>query len=310
MSDMLFDRFAVRNGAFTPKKLLSLAAAVAIVGGLGGAISVSDPAFAQPSYAQRSAAATEVRLQELEQEIRRLNGEIEKQNFEIRNLKAQLERITGDLAMRVGDLERGKSGALPGGNGGKFGTSEVMADNSAAAGAQTLVDSHSDPSSSFKYAPPQNGGSAGSNNGQQLGRISGDAASSLPISDQPLAAYEHAFSQLKKSNFKEAEIEFANFLKKYPDSNLASNAKYWYGETFYVRGKYDNAARIFAKAYQENPKGPKAADNLLKLGMSLAGMGNNSDACIALQQLEKEYAKTSSGPIIRRARQEMSRLGC
>ena len=97
--------------------------------------------------------------------------------------------------------------------------------------------------------------------------------------------------------------------KDFPNHALASNANYWLGETHYVRGNYPRAAQIFAKGYQENPKGSKAADNLLKLSLSLEGMGKKEDACITLRQLEKEFTADES-PIIIRARQELDNLGC
>ena len=247
-----------------------------------------------------SQAATEVRIQELEQEIRRLTGMVEKQNYEIRKLKEMVERLTGDLAMRVNDLENGggRSSSYSSGNG-AYRNSDVDETQ----GSQSLVEQRQQ-NSSFQYNAPDQ---ASSSEGEQvLGTLNRDNISSAAT---PLAAYERAFGLLKKSNFNEAEVEFARFLQDYPDSELAPNAKYWYGETFYVRGDFEKASRIFAEGYRQNPKSGKAADNLLKLGLSLAGLDKKEDACIALGQLEKDFSKTS-GPIIRRARQEMSKLGC
>ncbi|MCB1840128.1 MAG: tol-pal system protein YbgF [Alphaproteobacteria bacterium] len=269
------------------------------------------PAFSQSS----SAAAAEVRIQELEQEIRRLTGLIEEQSYEIRNLHEQMDRQVGDLTVRVRELEGGGGqtvsssgsdstyGSAPRNTSGyDYGdtTSEPM-------GSTSMVQQGNTPrSSSFDYVPPNS-----TRNDDSTGSASASPSSSgapLP-SDTPLAAYESAFALMKKSDFEGAEIQFANFLKSYPDSDLAPNAKYWYGETFYVRGDFEKASKVFAEAYQDNPKGTKAPDNLLKLGLSLAGLKRKDDACIALMQLEKDFSSTA-GPIIRRAKQEMSKLGC
>ena len=258
--------------------------------------------FPQTVSAQsyNSQAATEVRIQELEQEIRRLTGMVEEQNYEIRKLKELVEKLTGDLAMRVNDLEKGggRSTSYSSGN-----SSLRSGDTVEPQGSQSLVERTENGSSFFYNGPDQQPTQA--EDGQVLGTLnrSGSPAAT------PLAAYERAFGLLKKSSFDQAELEFARFLQDYPESDLAPNAKYWYGETFYVRGEYEKASRIFAEGYQQNPKGGKAADNLLKLGLSLAGLNKKEDACIALGQLEKDFSKTS-GPIIRRARQEMSKLGC
>ena len=72
-----------------------------------------------------------------------------------------------------------------------------------------------------------------------------------------------------------------SFIQRYPNDSLAGNAQYWLGETYYVRKDYNNAAAVFAEGYQKYPKGGKAADNLLKLGMALGQLGQKTDACRA-----------------------------
>jgi len=76
-----------------------------------------------------------------------------------------------------------------------------------------------------------------------------------------------------------------------------------------VRGDFQRAARIFAEGYQQYPDSAKTPDNLLKLGLSLSSIGNDKDACIAFNQLKKDFS-SGSGPVLRRAEQEIERLGC
>jgi TolA-binding protein len=76
-----------------------------------------------------------------------------------------------------------------------------------------------------------------------------------------------------------------------------------------VRGNYQDAARSFAQGYQTYPKSQKAADSLLKLGLSLAKMNKKDDACLSFKQLEKEFAG-DNGPVMRRAQSEERTLGC
>ena len=75
------------------------------------------------------------------------------------------------------------------------------------------------------------------------------------------------------------------FIKNHPDNSLTSNAHYWLGETYYVRGKYGDAAAAFAEGYQKFPKSSKAADNLLKLGMSLGQLNQKKEACLSFAEL-------------------------
>ena len=122
-------------------------------------------------------------------------------------------------------------------------------------------------------------------------------------------AYEQAFSLIKEENYDLAEQKFQAFLDNHPNSELAGNAMYWLGETYYVRGEHEDAARTFAMAYQQYPNGTKGPDNLLKLAMSLAAIGSTDDACLTLAQLKTEYP-AGSGAVLSRADQERTRLNC
>ena len=70
---------------------------------------------------------------------------------------------------------------------------------------------------------------------------------------------------------------------------LSGNALYWLGETHYVRRQFEPAAVAFLEGYKNFPKGSKAADNLLKLGMSLAGLNRQKEACTTFAKLGQEF---------------------
>ena len=98
-------------------------------------------------------------------------------------------------------------------------------------------------------------------------------------------------------------------MQKNPTDVLAGNAQYWLGETYYVRGDYQRAAVAFAEGFQKYPNSGKAADNLLKLGMSLGEMGKKQDACTALSQLVSKYPGAPEDLLVR-ARREKEHYGC
>lgn len=125
----------------------------------------------------------------------------------------------------------------------------------------------------------------------------------------PEAAYESAFTLLKGEKYAEAETAFRAFVKANPRHDLAGNAQYWLGESLYARKDYKNAAKAFAEGYQKYRKAPKAADNLLKLGLSLSALGNKKDSCITFAQFQKEY-QDASASLKARADSESKKLGC
>ena len=156
---------------------------------------------------------------------------------------------------------------------------------------------------------PQRAPNPGPVAGSQIGVAPGVAAAvSLP-EGTPKQQYDYSFDFLKRQDYASAETSFREFLKRYPKDPLSGNAQYWLGETHYVRGDYQKAAVEFLNGYQNYPKSNKAPDNLLKLGMSMANIGQTQGACTALGRLNKEYP--DAGDQIRRSvQQERQKLKC
>jgi tol-pal system protein YbgF len=121
--------------------------------------------------------------------------------------------------------------------------------------------------------------------------------------------YNSAYGLLKQADYPAAEEALRIFVAQHPDDPLAGSAQYWVGETYYVRGKYAEAASAFAEGYKRYPKGAKAADDLLKLGMSLARANQKQNACVALAQLDRDFPSLGSA-IKERAMAEKKRLSC
>jgi tol-pal system protein YbgF len=145
--------------------------------------------------------------------------------------------------------------------------------------------------------------------GSMVTNVDQNGAATDANAGTPTGEYEAAYTLLKNQDYSGAQAAFDAFIKKYPDNTLVPNAKYWTGETYYVRNNFEQATRVFAETYQKYPNAPKAPDTLLKLGMSLAGQGKTKDACIALGQLKKQYP-AGSAPVLSRGDQELARLKC
>ena len=250
-------------------------------------------AFSSPSD-DAARAAMETRINQLEAQLREMTGTIEQQSYEIKLLKEQAEAAKNAPPVTMNQVGRplGSSPLTDSLYGGE-GTTGAPPQPTAA------------PGTGIQQIPAT--GQAG-----QLGTLTQTPGSSTynpPAGNDPSAVYEAAFALVKEGSYDQAEIGLKDFIARFPDHTLTPNARYWLGETYYVRKDYPQAARIFAQAYQQAPKGPKGPDNLLKLGLSLAGMGNKKDACIALTQLQTEYGGTAN-PVIDRAGREMKTIGC
>jgi tol-pal system protein YbgF len=121
--------------------------------------------------------------------------------------------------------------------------------------------------------------------------------------------YDQAFQMLRESNFGGAEEAFKAFLAKNPQDKLVDNAKFWLGETYYARGKFDAAAVAFADAYQTAPKGSKAAESLFKLGMSLEGLNKSDDACTTFGEVRTQFPHAPL-TVKTRVDQEVKKMKC
>ena len=99
------------------------------------------------------------------------------------------------------------------------------------------------------------------------------------------------------------------FIEAHPNDPLAGNAQYWLGQTYFARNKFPDAAAAFAEGYKRFPKGSKAPEALLYLGMSLAKADQKKNACLALAQLDQAFPNPAAA-IKERANTEKKRIGC
>jgi tol-pal system protein YbgF len=121
--------------------------------------------------------------------------------------------------------------------------------------------------------------------------------------------YNAAFGLVKQADYPAAEQALKMFVAQHPKDPLAGSAQYWLGETYYTRGRYAEAAGAFAEGYKNYPKGTKAADDLLKLGMSLARANQKQNACLAFAQLDHDFPNPGSS-LKEHSLTEKKRLGC
>jgi tol-pal system protein YbgF len=235
--------------------------------------------------AAEGTANFEVRLQQLETQLRDLTGRLEQQNYDIQQLQQRMESLQNSQKAQTSALPPPQQQqAMPSPNDYVDTPPQPLSQNDMGTAAEEMRNEDPKPPTGLHTAQPSQ------------------------IKD-PAGQYEQAFAYLKAGDYGAAEQGFKTFLNDNPGHALSANAIYWLGESHYVRGQFEQASKVFAEAYQKYPGGPKGADNLLKLGMSLGGMGKKKDACIALSQLSKEYPN-GPGPILRRAEQEMATLDC
>ena len=269
-----------------------------------------------------------VRLDALESEVRAATGQSESLSFRIDQLAQNLDKLMVDLDYRLARLEGGSpasaaptpSAAPPTLGVSKEGAMPPIEDQAVAVGDGTVskdgtfVPANKDAnvlgvlSKSKLDAIVDKDSQAASTAEQAAASPSSSSSPALPegsVQDQ----YRFAFDLTRQARYDEAEVAFKAFLDAHGKDDLANNARYWLAETYYVRTRFKEAAQAFFESYQNAPKGPKAADSLLKLGMSMAGLEKTSEACATFGKLRKEFSPLK--PELEQALdREVKRAGC
>ncbi len=261
----------------------------------------------------QSAADLSLRLQSVETSLRDLTGRIEKLSYDLTQTQSQFRQFAEDVEFRFQEL----NGAGGGSGGLVSGTSApILTPPSPPAGSQisdaaaaTVGTLGQVPASALPQGRPDENARVSVNDASNFPADTYSAGAATPSDSGPEDAYEAAINQLKRGQFDVAEADFANFLQRYPTHNLAGNAQYWLGETFYVRGAYRQAAEAFLTGYSTYSGSTKAPDSLLKLGMTLAALGQQEQACATLGELNRRFPSATQA-VKQRAQLERTRAGC
>ncbi len=284
----------------------------------GGPVPAADAASGTAGEAggltRTAAARTDQRLSQFETQLRTLTGQVEEAVYRSNQINERLERLAAETDLRLRQLEQGMvpPTAMQGAPTGQMAPGAAGGDQAAFASQPQVIGTIRQSDLEAFQSQPVAPGTAIAQQDTSLAVQPGSqeaAASYTLVGATPEEQYKYAFGLLSQANYGEAELALRGFVDQNPNDTLAGNAKYWLGETFYVRQDYQQAAVTFAEAYQEYPDSGKAPDNLLKLGMSLSALGSQDDACGTFAELLKRYPQAAA-TVLQRAKQERQRLSC
>lgn len=292
---------AVSGGVLLPRRL----GAAVVVGASLVCGSLLMPAMAQAQQAPQAAGADQlvnvvaqqqVRIGELERLVQDLTGQVEQAQFQNRQLAQRLDQLMKDIDFRFQEI-----------SGAGTGDAEPQAAADAATPSQAPA-SVTTPPGVLGYMPKDGSTGGATPLTPPAGATPATTQPVLPPGT-PEEQYNYSFGLLRKNDYGAAEAAFKAFLEQHKDHALAGNAQYWLGETYYARGDFKQAMVAFYDGYKSYPKSSKAPDNLLKLGMTAAQIGQPKQACAAFAKLAVEYP-TASDMLKRRAETERQRQGC
>lgn len=132
------------------------------------------------------------------------------------------------------------------------------------------------------------------------------ATVSSPLRGAEIAEqYRSAIMLLGGNRIEEARREFQKVFAADASGELADNALFWIGETYYRQGDYPNAISHYRRVSQEYGDQNKAPDAVYKLGLAYAKTG---DLVLARQALQEVIARYPYSTPAASAKAELDRI--
>jgi tol-pal system protein YbgF len=103
-----------------------------------------------------------------------------------------------------------------------------------------------------------------------------------------------------------ASQEFSDYVKFYPNTDLAGNSYFYLAELQFRSGNFQQAITNYDQVLQNFPSGNKAASAQLKKGFAMIELGQKDDGVQELRHLIQRYPKTTEAM---QARERLRKLG-
>ena len=288
---------------------------------------------------ENQAAALVVRVNRLEEQLRQANGRIEELENAQRRLEEELQKFRQDVEFRFGDRSGGAplAAAAP---------APAAAPPSAVAVAPPVVidgsapprprrsdafDPNADPNAPGAPRPlgttppsaplpsgalpseaPVRSASAAPGAPLELGAGPPPATgptivnSGVAILDGPRDQYNAALQAFQSGQFQQAEDGFKAFITANPGHRLTPDADFYIGETYFQRSRPREAAEQYLKVTTDFARSSRAPESMVRLGQTLAALGNKDQACATFAEFGKRYP-TATASVKRLADREMAK---
>jgi tol-pal system protein YbgF len=108
----------------------------------------------------------------------------------------------------------------------------------------------------------------------------------------PDSVYMKGLDTFKAGDMPAAREVFTKFLEQYPQHDLAANAHYWIGETYYSEKSYEPAILAFQDVIKNFPTKDKVPAAMLKQAMAFNAINDSKSAKFVLKKLTEVYPKS------------------
>jgi tol-pal system protein YbgF len=131
-------------------------------------------------------------------------------------------------------------------------------------------------------------------------------AQAMAQAPPPDVLYNNALRDYNGGKNDLAVQEFADYVKFYPNTDLAGNAYFYIAELAYKAGDFKKAIENYDLVLQNFPSGNKAAAAQLKKGYALIELGQEEEGTQELKHVIQRYPKSSEAT---QARDKLRKVG-
>ena len=131
-------------------------------------------------------------------------------------------------------------------------------------------------------------------------------AQAMAQAPAPDVLYNNALRDYNGGKPDLASQEFSDYIKFYPNTDLAGNAYFYLAEMQFRAGDYKKAVAAYDLVLQNFPSGNKAAAAQLKKGFALIELGKEDEGAQELKHVIQRYPRTNEAT---QARERLRKLG-
>ena len=113
--------------------------------------------------------------------------------------------------------------------------------------------------------------------------------SGVAMLDAPREQFNTALQAFQTGQYQQAEDGFKAFMAANSGHRLTPDAIFYIGETYFQRSRPREAAEQYLKVTTDYAKSSRAPESMVRLGQTLAALGNSEQACATFAEFGKRY---------------------
>jgi tol-pal system protein YbgF len=133
--------------------------------------------------------------------------------------------------------------------------------------------------------------------------------SGVAMLDAPREQFNTALQAFQTGQYQQAEDGFKAFMAANSGHRLTPDAIFYIGETYFQRSRPREAAEQYLKVTTDYAKSSRAPESMVRLGQTLAALGNSEQACATFAEFGKRYPSATAS-VKRLAEREAAKDHC